>query len=167
LIRPWYTGRHLLLALLVAATSVAASSAQDGKTLFGANQQETLKAMKGLAQSLGVKCEDCHLKKGGRLNYRADTEHKQMTRQMKLVLVDSLAQKGSGEIAVQEGHHLTKITAQYVTQGDAPGIQLTLLKFEKIYQKTLPLPVAGQPLTCMSCHNGQLHFLAPEAEHHH
>lgn len=123
--------------------------------------------MKGIAQSLGVKCQDCHLKQGGKLNYKADTEHKRMARQMKRVLVDSLVQKGSGEIAVQEGHHQTKITAQYAAQGDAPGIHLTMLKDAKSYQKTLPLPAAGQPLTCMSCHNGQLHFLAPEAEHSH
>lgn len=160
-------GRLLLLALLIAATTAVAASAQEGKTLFGANQQETLQAMKGLAKSLGVKCEDCHLKKGGKLEYKADTEHKRMTRQMKRVLVDSLVQKGSGEIAVQDEHHQTKITAQYMAQGDAPGIQLTLVKDDKTYQKKLPLPAAGQPLTCMTCHNGQLHFWAPEVEHKH
>jgi hypothetical protein len=159
--------QHLALVVLLAAAAVVPANAQEGKTIFGANQQETLKAMKGIAQSLGVKCQDCHLKKGGKLDYKADTEHKRMARQMKQVLVDSLAQKGSGEIAVQEGHHQTKITAQYVAQGDAAGILLTLAKDGKTFQKKLPLPAADQPLTCMSCHNGQLHFLAPETEHSH
>lgn len=155
------------IALLFSAAAVVPSSADEGKTIFGANQQETLKAMKGIAQSLGVKCEDCHLKKGGKLNYKADTEHKKMARQMKEILVDNLAQKGSGEITFQDDHHQTKITAKYTAQGDAPGIYLTMTKLDQPYQKTLPLPAAGQTLSCMSCHNGQLHFLAPEAEHHH
>lgn len=155
------------LALLFSAVAVVPSSADKGKTIFGANQQETLKAMKGLAQSLGVKCEDCHLKKGGKLNYEADTEHKKMARQMKHVLVDSLVLKGIGEITFQEGNHQNKITAKYTAQGDAPGIYLTMTKNDQPYQKTLPLPAVGQPLTCLSCHNGQLHFLASEAEHHH
>lgn len=165
--------RHSLLirgvaaALVFTAAAVVPSIADEGKTIFGANQQETLKAMKVIAQSLGVKCQDCHLKQGGKLNYKADTEHKKVVRLMKHVLVDSLAQKGSGEIAVQGGHHQIKITAQYAAQGDAPGILLTMLKDDKSYQKKLPLPAAGQPLTCMTCHNGHLHFLAPEAEHSH
>lgn len=156
----------LVLALSLTLFGAVQGSAQEGKTIFGANQQETLKAMKGIAQSLGVKCEDCHLKKGGRLDYKADTEHKRWTRQMKHVLVDNLAQKGRGEIAVQEGHHQTKITAQYVAQGEGAGIQLVLLKEGKTFEKKLPLPAAGQPLTCMSCHNGQLHFLAPKTTEH-
>lgn len=123
--------------------------------------------MKGIAQSLGVKCQDCHLKEGGKLNYKADTEHKKIARQMKRILVDSLAQKGSGEIAVLEGHHKTKINALYTAQGEAAGIHLTLAKNDTTYKKTLALPVAGQPLTCMTCHKGQLHFLVPEAEHSH
>ncbi len=167
MIRYHNLGRQLLLALFVAAAAAVAADAQGGKTIFGANQEETLKAMTGLATSLGVKCEDCHLKKGGKLDYKADTEHKKITRQMKQVLVDSLAQKGSGEVAIQEEHHQTKITAQYLIQGDAPGIQLVLVKDGKTFQKKLPLPAAGQSLTCMTCHNGQLHFLAAEAEHSH
>ena len=159
--------RNPALVFLLIAAAVAPGNAQEGKTIFGANQQETLKAMKGIAQSLGVKCQDCHLKQGGKLDYKADTEHKRMARQMKRVLVDSLVQKGSGEIAVQEDHHQTKITAQYVAQGDAAGILLTMAKNDKTFQKKLPLPAAGQPLTCMTCHNGHLHFLAPEAEHSH
>lgn len=165
--------RHSLLihgaatVLFLFFAAAVPSSADKGKTIFGANQQETLKAMKGLAQSLGVKCEDCHLKKGGKLNYEADTEHKKMARQMKHVLVDSLAQKGSAEITFQDGLHQTTIMAKYTVQGDAPGIYLSMNKNDKPYQKTLPLPAVGQPLTCMSCHNGHLHFLAPEAEHHH
>jgi len=160
-------GLKLFLGLLVSAVMTAAGHAQEGKTIFGANQQETLKAMKGISQALGVKCEACHLKKGGKLDYKADTEHKRMTRQMKQVLVDSLAHKGSGEIAFQDGHHQIKIKAQYVAQGDSAGIQLALAKGDKTYQKKLPLPAAGQTLNCMSCHNGQLHFMAPEVEHHH
>jgi hypothetical protein len=153
--------------VLILATTAVPGHADEGKTIFGANQQETLKAMKALAQSLGVKCQDCHLKQGGKLDYKAETEHKKVTRQMKQVLVDSLVEKGSGEIAVVDGHHQTKITARYVAQGDAPGIHLTMLKGEKSYQKTQALPAAGQTITCMICHNGQLHFLAPEPEHNH
>lgn len=159
--------RQVALALFFAATTAVPGSAQEGKTIFGANQQETLKAMKGIAQSLGVKCQDCHLKEGGKLNYKADTEHKRMARQMKQVLVDSLAQKGSGEITIKEDHHQTKIAAQYVAQGETAGIHLVLAKNDTTYKKSLALPAAGQPLTCMTCHNGQLHFLAPEAEHSH
>lgn len=150
--------------VLSAAMTVVPSSADEGKTIFGANQQETLKAMKGIAQSLGVKCEDCHLKQGGKLSYKADTERKKVARQMKHVLVDSLIQKGNGEVTFQDGHYQTKITAKYLATGDAPGIYLTMTKFDKPYQKTLPLPTAGQPLTCMNCHNGKAEFLAPEAE---
>ena len=157
--------RGTALALFVVATTVVPAIAQEGKTIFGANQAETLKSMKSLAQSLGVKCQDCHLKAGGKLNYKADTERKKVVRQMKHMLVDSLAQKGSGEISIPAGSHKTTITALYQTQGDAPGIQLTLAKFDKTYSKTIALPAAGHPLTCMTCHNGQLNFLTPEAGH--
>ena len=154
-------------ALFLLATSAVPGLAQEGKTIFGANQAETIKAMKDIAQSLGVKCQDCHLKAGGKLNYKADTEHKKIARQMKHILVDGLAQKGSGEISTSEGSHKTTLTALYQTQGDTPGIQLTLVKLDKTYSKAIALPAAGQPITCKTCHNGQLNFLAPESEHEH
>lgn len=159
--------RGIWLAVLFTAVAAGPGCPQEGKTLFGANQQETLKAMKEIAKSLGLKCQDCHQKEGGKLNYKADTARKRVARQMKRSMVDSLAQKGSAEILLKEGHHNSKISALYRAQGDSAGIHLTVALEGKTYQKTVPLPAENQPIFCMTCHNGQLEFLTGPAEHRH
>ncbi len=145
--------------------TAAPGRAQDGKTIFGENKKETFKAMKGISKSLGVKCLYCHVKEGGKIKYTTDTPHKKLARLMKVSFVDSLAQKGSLELEIAEGHHKTMVKAVYQAKGEDAGIHLTATtKDGKSHQKVVALPAEGKSLNCMTCHNGKVHILTEEEE---
>jgi cytochrome c553 len=144
-------------ALIVAT---APAFAQDGKTIFGENKKATLKAMKMVAKSLGVKCLHCHVKEGGKILYPKDTPEKEVARSMKTGFVDSLAHQGQIELTLVEDKKKTELTARYVAKGDSAGIYLAGKTADgKVHQKRLPLPPEGQAISCATCHNGKLHFL--------
>ncbi len=121
--------------------------------------------MKGIAQSLGVKCLYCHTKEGGKIKYEVNTPHKKLARSMKYSFVDSLVHKGQGQVEIAEEDHKTMVKAIYHAKGDSAGIHLTATTAAgKTLQKTMPLPEEGAGITCMTCHNGKVHFLTEEGE---
>ena len=139
---------------------IAPAFAQDGKTIFGENKKATLKAMKKVAKSLGVKCLHCHVKEGGKILYPKNTPEKEIARSMKTGFVDSLVHKGRIELTVVEDKKATDLTARYVAKGDSAGIYLAGETADgKMHQKRLPLPPEGQAVNCATCHDGKLHFL--------
>ena len=140
--------------------AIAPAYAQDGKTIFGENKKATLKAMKMVAKSLGVKCLHCHVKEGGKILYPKNTPEKEIARSMKTAFVDSLVHKRQIELTLVEDEKKTIITARIVAKGDSAGIYLAAKTADdKVYQKRLPLPPEGQAVNCATCHNGKLHFL--------
>ena len=140
--------------------AIAPAYAQDGKTIFGENKKATLKAMKMVAKSLGVKCLHCHVKEGGKILYPKNTPEKEIARSMKTAFVDSLVHKGQIELTLVEDEKKTTITARIVAKGDSAGIYLAAKTADdKVHQKRLPLPPEGQAVNCATCHNGKLHFL--------
>ena len=139
---------------------IAPALALDGKTIFGENKKATLKAMKKVAKSLGVKCLHCHVKEGGKILYPKNTPEKEIARSMKTGFVDSLVHKGQIELQLVEDEKKTDLTAWFVAKGDSAGIYLAAKTAEgKVHQKRLPLPPEGQAVNCATCHNGKLHFL--------
>ena len=156
----------LLTLLLAGAWNPA--TAEGGKTIFGENKKATFKAMKGIAKSLGVKCLFCHVKEGGKPKYEVDTPRKELARRMKRSLVDSLLIKGEVQIAIEHEDHKTTVKAVYTAKGDSPGIHLTAVTGGKTFAKTIPLPEKGpdgtSAINCMTCHNGETHFLTGEEE---
>ena len=124
---------------------IAPALAQDGKTIFGENKKATLKAMKKVAKSLGVKCLHCHVKEGGKILYPKNTPEKEIARSMKTGFVDSLVHKGQIELQLVEDEKKTDLTARFVAKGDSAGIYLAAKTAEgKVHQKRLSLPPEGQ-----------------------
>ena len=155
---------HWSLALLVSGVTALATptetraSQEDGQTIFGENRKATLKAMRDIARALGKKCTYCHVKKGGKIVYAADTPNKEVTRQMKLTFIDSLAAKGEAEISYDHDGKTLVVSARYITEGDDAGIHL---RVEKDHVK-LSLPAEGEALSCNTCHGGKVHILTQE-----
>lgn len=149
----------VLVLVLLEGTQLACF-AQKGKTIFGENRKATQKEMVKVAKSLGVKCVFCHVKEGGKMNYEEETKHKIIGRSMKLSMVDSLAIKDTVTVEIPEHESKIKILAVLQANGADAGIHLTATTPDnKVHKKTLPLPKEGESITCMTCHQRQLHFL--------
>lgn len=148
------------LAFFLLAGAQQSAHAQEGKTIFGENKKATFKAMKANAKALDVKCVYCHVKEGGKMNYKKETKHKKVGRAMKLGMVDSLALKGEIVVEIPEEEGKIEILAVFQAEGDNVGIHLTAtMPDKKTHQSTLALPKEGESITCMTCHQGKLHFL--------
>ena len=140
------------------------SANEDGATIWADDYVGTVRAMKQVSRAIGVKsCLYCHVKEDGRINYKIETAHKEVARQMKLV-VDNLAAKGTGEVSIDEEDKRVVISAVYTATGDDAGIHLTVVQTPKdtkiaptTSRKTLSLP--DGPLNCGTCHNRKLHFV--------
>ena len=154
--------------MVVLSTSLV--SAQDGKTIFGDNKKETLKAMKVIVKSIGVAkkgaCLYCHIKEGGKPNSAADSPGKQIARLMKTNFVDKLATDKKVSLELDDDAHKMSIVAEYKAEGDKPGIYLTATTAggdaktpPKISEAVVALPAKDQTVTCMTCHNKELHFM--------
>ena len=158
----------------VSVTTMAVTvpvAAQDGKTIFGDSRQQTLKAMRQMVKSIGVKnkggCLFCHVKEKGKMNFVVDTPHKQITRQMKISLIDSLTSKGRAEVTITEEGENLLITADYRRDGEMPGIHLQATLTTQgakesppqSFSTVVPFPEKGGAISCMPCHNGSKHFL--------
>ncbi len=140
--------------------TMAPAFGQDGKTIFGENKKATLKAMKMVAKSLGVKCLHCHVKEGGKILYPKATPEKEIARSMKTGFVDSLVHKRQIELTLVEEKKKTDLIARFVAKGDSAGIYLAATTADgKVHQRRLPLPPEGQAVNCATCHDGKLHFL--------
>ena len=157
-----------LLVCSVVALPTAADD--DGATIWGPDYPSTVKAMKQVVRALGVKtCLYCHVKSQGKVDYEAETEHKQVARLMKLTFVDSLVARGSAEMLLTEHHENERllIRARYQSEGDDPGIFLTVVEQTgdgepaKTLEGRVDLPGNGQ-MNCATCHAGSVHFLAQE-----
>ena len=165
--------KHALLGCLAVIVVAGPTSSQDGKTIFGDSRTQTLKAMRNIVKAVGAKkeggCLFCHVKEKGKMNFVIDTPHKRVVRKMKFSFVDSLAAKGHAEITVDEEGEKIHIAADYRVGGDTPGIHLsaTVTKegegpkpVSQTYSAVVALPEKGAAITCLTCHNGNLHFLA-------
>ena len=110
---------------------VPPSTAQKGRTLFGENQVETIKAMKRIVKAIGVKqCTYCHVKRGGKPKFDLETPNKEIARltfRMKLGFVDSLVSRGKVELSLPQSDSRTGVVAMYVSSGENAGIHLAKL----------------------------------------
>ena len=178
--------RTLLAACLGLALSQPVSGEEDGKTIFADSRKGTLTAMKGIVKDIGVgkkgSCLFCHVKEGGKTVFPKDTPNKRIVRRMKLGFMDSLAIKGKVELELTESEHKTLIVAEYRAKGKDAGIHLTATLMEehgeengehaeetegaagghepRTFYGKVDLPAKGEPITCMTCHGGELHFLS-------
>ena len=160
------------------AGMIPPSAAQKGRTMFGENQVETIKAMKKIVKAIGVKqCTYCHIKRGGKPKFDLETPNKKIARHMKLGFVDSLVSQGRVELRLPQSDFRTGVAAVYITSGENAGIHLTATTWAVLkegenlpegvvarsYSGVVALPGDGESITCMTCHNRKLHFLtSPE-----
>jgi hypothetical protein len=152
----------ILLLLFIAFPAVAQ---EEGKTIWGENKKETLKTMREVSKALGVNCTHCHVKEGGKVVYETNTPNKEIARKMKLNFVDQLAAKGMLEVEYPHDGKTVKIKAVYTAKGEAAGIGLTATTGDgKVHQTRVQLPAEGEALSCLTCHNNQLHFLTHPEE---
>ena len=132
-------------------------------------------------------CLFCHVKEGGKTVFPKDTPNKRIVRRMKLGFMDSLAIKGKVELELTESEHKTLIVAEYRAEGKDAGIHLTATLMEehgeengqhaggehaeetegaagghepRTFYGKVNLPAEGESITCMTCHEGELHFLS-------
>lgn len=160
-----------LAGLLVCAiVALPTSAEEDGATIWGPDRASTVKAMKQVVRALGVRsCLYCHVKSEGRVDYEAETEHKEIARIMKRAFVDSLVTRGGGELVLKEEHETLRISARYEPQGEDAGIYITMVeetaggKPGRAVEGRVDLPGSGQ-LTCATCHAGSVHFLPQPGE---
>ena len=179
--------RALLAACLGLALSQPVSGEEDGKTIFADSRKGTLSAMKGIVKAIGVgkkgSCLFCHVKEGGKPVFPKDTPNKRIVRRMKFGFMDSLAIKGKVELELTESEHKTLIVAEYRADGKDAGIHLATTVMEehrgengenageetegaagghepRTFYGKVNLPAEGEPITCMTCHRGELHFLS-------
>ena len=157
----------LVFSVVVLPTSAADN---DGATIWGPDYPSTVKAMKQVVRALGVKsCLYCHVKSRGKVDYEAETEHKQVARLMKFAFVDSLVERGSGRMTFTEEDESLEISARYQPDGEEAGIYLTVVEQAgegepvKTIQGRVALPENGQ-MNCATCHAGSVHFLAQAEE---
>lgn len=163
------TGVGCLLICSVVALPTSAAD-EDRGTIWGPDYPSTVKAMKQVVRALGVKsCLYCHVKSGGRVDFEAETGHKEIARLMKFTFVDSLVALGGGEMVLTEGDESVRISARYESGGDDPGIHLTLVEQTgegepaRTVEGRVDLPEDGQ-INCATCHAGRVHFLVEEEE---
>ena len=132
-------------------------------------------------------CLFCHVKEGGKPVFPKDTPNKRIVRRMKFGFMDSLAIKGKVELELTESEHKTLIVAEYRAEGKDAGIHLATTVMEehrgengenaggenaeetegaagghepRTFYGKVNLPAEGEPITCMTCHRGELHFLS-------
>lgn len=163
-----------LLALLCVCTVAggAVADTADGATLFGDNRRETLRAMKMVQRSLGLRsCLHCHVKKSGKVQYEVDTPNKVIARQMFHAFVDTLARTGTATLsfahAVNDTTTIQRMVSAKRTSTQA-GDQLSITVTDPApadgqpapsSTKVVAAPAAGEPLMCGTCHDGALHFV--------
>ena len=164
--RSWLAG--VLFCSVVALPTSAADG--NGATIWGPDYPSTVKAMKQVVRALGVKsCLYCHVKSRGKVDYEAETEHKQVARLMKFAFVDSLLHQGSGRMTFSGEDASLEISARYQSDGEGAGIYLTVVEQAgegmpvKRIEGRVGLPENGQ-MSCATCHAGSVHFLAQTEE---
>jgi hypothetical protein len=151
----------------VAAALPNPAAAAEGATIWGDDYRSTVRAMKVVMRSLGLKsCLHCHVKAGGKMDYEAETANKDIARLMKSTFVDSLVAKGQGEVLLEEEGHSNLVSARFVPGGKetAPAILLTVVRSttadssSKTFEGRIELEPEAQ-MSCATCHGGTLHFL--------
>jgi hypothetical protein len=160
----WMTA--LCLSLAIAGSSSVVHAA-DGSTIFGENRAATLRAMKKVQRSLGIKsCLHCHVKESGKVVYKTDTEHKKIARSMYFAFVDTLNTTGKANLEFADHGKTVKISAVRKAKGEDAGIHLTMVvpgkkegEAPQTLKKQVALPAKDQPIECGTCHGGKLHFV--------
>jgi hypothetical protein len=160
----------LCLMLLITGAWTPLGADDDGRTIWGDDLRSTLKAMKKVQRSLGVKsCLHCHVKQDGKVKYEIETEHKEIARSMYYAFVDTLANTGKARLEV--GHDSTSVLISAVRKlkGEDAGIHLRVVlpaknkgKEPTTLSRRIDLPGKDQPIECGTCHGGKLHFLTQE-----
>lgn len=138
-----------------------------GQTIFADNKRASLKVMRDISKSLGVKCTHCHVKEGNKVKYEIDTPNKKAARAMKFGFVDRLATKG--ESTIEYAHHgkTAKVRAVVRAKGEQPGIYLSRIeKGKTVAEKRVELPKKGEILFCNTCHMGAVHIFEHAKETH-
>lgn len=160
----WMTALCLSLALAGSASVVQAA---DGSTIFGENRASTLRAMKKVQRSLGIKsCLHCHVKESGKVKYEIDTANKKIARSMYYAFVDTLATTGKANLEFADDGQIVKISAVRKATGEDAGIHLTVVvpgkkegEAPQTLHKKIALPAKDQPIECGTCHGRKLHFV--------
>jgi hypothetical protein len=138
-----------------------------GQTIFADNKRATLKAMRSISRSLGVKCTHCHVKTGKKVKYEIDTPNKETARAMKLRFVDHLATTGESSIEYTHQGETTKVRAVLREKGTEVGLYLTKIEEGKTTaEKRIALPAKGETLNCKTCRMGAVHIFEHTAETH-
>ena len=150
----------VLIALTFPAMAEENSKAKKpGQTIFADNKRASLKVMRDISKSLGVKCTHCHVKEGNKVQYEIDTPNKKSARAMKFGFVDRLATKGESTVEYANGGKTAKVRAVVRTKGEEPGIYLSKIeKGKTTAEKRVELPTKGEMLSCNTCHMGAVHI---------
>jgi hypothetical protein len=164
----WTTALGLILAITCLSTSVEAD--EEGRTIWGDDYRSTLRAMKKVQRSLGVKsCLHCHVKQDGKMAYGEETEHKEIARSMYFAFVDTLASTGKAKLTYEDHGQAVTVSAVRKTKGEDAGIHITLMlppakegETPRTLTKRVDLPGKDQPIECGTCHTGTLHFINVE-----
>lgn len=158
----------VLIAFAFPAMAEEKSGAKKpGQTIFADNKRASLKVMRDISKSLGVKCTHCHVKEGNKVKYEIDTPNKKSARAMKFGFIDRLIAKG--ESTVEYAHHgkAAKVRAVARVKGEEPGIYLSKIeKGKAVAEKRVELPKKGEILNCNTCHLGAVHIFERAKETH-
>ncbi len=156
--------------LICSIVALPTSAEEDGATIWGPDRASTVKAMKQVVRGLGLRsCLYCHVKSEGRVDYEAETEHKEVARIMKRAFVDSLVARGGGELVLKEEGKTLRISARHEPRGEDTGIYITMVEETaggepgRTVEGRVDLPGSGQ-LNCATCHAGSVHFLPQPGE---
>lgn len=150
-----------------AASQEAAAGRKPPHTIFGKDKRATQRAMKAMSEALGVKCTYCHLKRGNKINYGADTPRKEVARAMKHVFVDRLGSTGDTTLSYLIEGRSVHLRAVYRAANDGAFIDLSAVEGEHTAaRKRVEAPAAGSGLRCETCHAGSTAVLIPVAEEH-
>lgn len=157
----------LLIQILPAVAEEKAENKRPGQTIFADNKRASLKAMRSISKSLGVKCTHCHVKEGNKVKYEIDTPNKKIARAMKLGFVDRLVTAGESSIEYTHHDEATKVRAVLQIKGEEVGIYLTKIEGGKTTaEKRIALPAKGETLNCKTCHMGNVHIFEQAVKIH-
>ncbi len=158
----------ILVALVFPVTAEEkGEDKKPGQTIFAADKRTSLKVMRDISKSLGVKCTHCHVKEGNKVKYEIDTPNKKNARAMKFGFVDRLGSKRESAVEYTHDGKAATVRAVVHAEGAEPGIYLSRLeKGKTTAEKRVELPAKGEILNCNTCHMGAVHIFEHAGETH-
>lgn len=152
----------IFIALFGLTSTAPAQGTDQWHTLFGKDKRATNRAMKSISDALGVRCTYCHVRVGKKMDYRAETPQKIVTRDMKRALVDRLASRGDTVVTYSSQKHPIQVRAIY-EMGEEHA-EIRLFKSEdggpEVHAQIRVL--AGTEVSCATCHAGAVHIFKSE-----